>query len=182
MPEDEAGVWGPQLDPVSAQLKARSGLAGAVFAGAVAGALGVAAWVLLTWQTGSIFVVMALGIGYLVGMAVRVFGGSSKPIFGLTAALLTLVASVFGLVLSAAAIIARQEELPFQEVVGSLDPAIVIQVLEQVTSPITIIILLFAVYESFRVAVVSIPRSAERPADIEGESLPRQEERPGKEY
>lgn len=53
-------------------------------------------WVFITVTTGYEGVYMALGVGLLVGIAIRYFGAGINRIFGILAALLTLVGSLLG--------------------------------------------------------------------------------------
>ncbi len=159
-------------DLLKDQLKSGQNMPAAIMVGALAAALGLGAWLVLTWQTGAIFSPMALVIGYLVGYSVRWAGQGSSPGFGIVAAFLTAAASLAALALSVAILVAQQEEIPFGEALEGLEPGLLFEMLSQVVSPLTIVIVLFALYESYRVAI-SVRRPVELPKGEHDEEFER---------
>jgi hypothetical protein len=75
-------------------------------------------WAFATAMTGYQGVYLALGVGVLVGIAVRFFGAGIKPIFGILAALLALAGSLLGYYLSQNGFL---EELQLAGIVGIPD-------------------------------------------------------------
>jgi len=69
-------------------------------AGLVAAAVGAAAWMGITLATESHLGLVAIGVGALVGLAIRFAGNGRSMIFGLMGALLTLASCVSGEVLT----------------------------------------------------------------------------------
>jgi hypothetical protein len=59
---------------------------------------------------------MAIGVGFLVGIAVRFFGKGKTPVYGLSSAALALIGCVLGNLLFYTGVIAREEGAAFLEV------------------------------------------------------------------
>lgn len=59
---------------------------------------------------------MAIGVGFLVGIAIKQFGKGRSPIYGISGAVLALIGCLLGNLLFYASIIAREEGLPFLNV------------------------------------------------------------------
>jgi antitoxin component YwqK of YwqJK toxin-antitoxin module len=74
----------------------------ALIGGLLVGVVVSLGWALITYTTGYQGAYMALGVGLLIGFSVRYFGAGIKRIFGVLAALLTLVGSLLGYYLSQA--------------------------------------------------------------------------------
>lgn len=68
----------------------------AFFGGLLIASAAAVAWAVVAYTTGFQEVYMALGVGLLVGLAVRFFGAGRSRIFGVLAALLALAASLLG--------------------------------------------------------------------------------------
>jgi hypothetical protein len=91
-----------------AQQNIHRGIAGG-FASAL---IGAGAWAVVTVTTGFQHEVMSIGIGLLVGLAVRKYGHGISPPFGVAGALLALFGSLLGNVLSYGAQVALAAGLP----------------------------------------------------------------------
>ena len=141
-----------QIEFAVQQLRAEQNLLFGVVAGAVAGALGAAIWAVVTVFTGFQIGWMAIGIGFLVGIAVRVFGKGLDPLFGVIGGAISLVACLAGNLLAGCGTLAEQESIPFLEVLSQLNPAVAIDLLVAMFSPIDLLFYGFAVYEGYKLS------------------------------
>jgi hypothetical protein len=73
-----------------------------ILAGVIAAAIGAGIWMGITVATDMHIGFVAIGIGALVGFAVRIFGNGRSMIFGLVGALLTLAGCLGGEILTVA--------------------------------------------------------------------------------
>lgn len=106
-----------QIDPdqileYREMLQARQNIHRGIAGGFVSALIGAGAWSVVTVVTEWQHAVMAIGVGMLVGLAVRKYGHGMSPPFGVAGALLALFGSLFGNVLSYGAITARDAGLP----------------------------------------------------------------------
>jgi len=90
----------------------------ALIGGLLITATAAAGWAYFTAMTGYQGVYLALGVGVLVGIAVRFFGAGIKRIFGILAALLALTGSLLGYYLSQNGFL---EELQLARIMGIPD-------------------------------------------------------------
>jgi antitoxin component YwqK of YwqJK toxin-antitoxin module len=90
----------------------------ALIGGLLITATAAAGWAFVTAKTGYQGVYLALGVGLLVGIAVRFFGAGIKWIFGFLAALLALAGSLLGYYLSQNGFL---EELQLASIMGIPD-------------------------------------------------------------
>lgn len=95
------------------RLAAEQKLGAGIAAGAVAAAAGAALWAAITVATGYQIGFMAIGIGFLVGWAVRSAGKGVDKTFGIAGAVLALLGCVVGNLLAAVGLVAKQEGIPF---------------------------------------------------------------------
>lgn len=111
---DESSV--PSTPPAIDQLDTESNLIMGLVGGGVAMLVGAILWGVITYVTEYQIGFMAIGLGFLVGIAVRFFGKGKTPIFGISSAALALIGCVLGNLLFYSGIIAREEGAPFMEV------------------------------------------------------------------
>ena len=90
----------------------------ALIGGLLITAIAAVGWAFITAMTGYQGVYLALGVGVLVGIAVRFFGAGIKRIFGILAALLALTGSLLGYYLSQNGFL---EELQLARIMGIPD-------------------------------------------------------------
>ncbi len=129
-------------------------LPAALVAGSVAAAAGAAAWALVTVFTGMRIGWMAVGVGLLVGYAVRLFGTGSDPTFQVLGAALSLAGCLAGNLLAACIFASRQQDLPLASALAGLTPALAIRLFVETFSPMDLLFYGLAVYEGYRFARV----------------------------
>lgn len=120
--------------------------------GFVAAMLGAGIWAAVTVATEYQIGWMAVGIGFLVGYAVRFAGKGIAPVFGAISAVLSLLGCAVGNVLTFAWFIAAAEGMSFMEVVGQLDFAIVVGLLTATFEVMDILFYGLAVYFGYKTA------------------------------
>ena len=147
-------VEGTPLDPAQAQflterLASEENLGLAIGAGAAAALAGAATWAAITVATEYQIGFMAVGVGFLVGYAVRIAGkGISMP-FGVVGAVFSLIGCGVGNLLTVSAFIAADEGVGIFEVLGQLDLTTIQEIMIATFSPIDLLFYAIAVYYGY---------------------------------
>jgi hypothetical protein len=123
-------------------------------AGLVAAAVGAALWALITIVTEFQIGWMAVGVGFLVGWAVRVAGKGTHSVFGIMGALLALGGCAVGNLLAIIVIAARQFDVPLLNVFTRLTPDLLYQLMEASFRPMHVLFYAIAIYEGYRFSIV----------------------------
>ena len=142
-----------QINFVLDQLRSEQNLSMGIVAGGIAAAVGAGLWAAITAVTGFQIGWMAVGVGFLVGLAVRHFGKGIDKTFGIAGAVLALVGCLAGNLFAICAVIASQEEMAFLEVVSQLDFAVVKELMVATFSPFDLLFYGLAVYEAYRLSI-----------------------------
>lgn len=141
-----------KLQMLRDRLRSEQNLGAGTGAGAVAAVLGAVLWAVLTVLTGYQIGWMAVGIGFLVGFAVRYFGKGVDTSFALVGAVLSLAGCVFGNVLSVYGFASKELGIPLTEVLGRIEPGVLFQILVDTFSPIDLLFYGIAVYEGWKLS------------------------------
>ena len=151
----------PSAQPAIEQLDTDSNLVMGLVGGAVAMLVSAVLWGVITYVTQYQIGYMAIGLGFLVGFAVRYFGRGHSLIFGLSSAVLSLLGCALGNFLFFTGAIAREEGAAFFDVFLFLltTPAAVIEVFMVTFEIIDLLFYGIAAYVGFRTAL-DIPRKA----------------------
>jgi len=123
-------------------------------AGLVAAAVGAGLWALITIITGFQIGWMAVGVGFLVGWAVRVAGKGTHMAFGVLGAALALGGCALGNLLAVVVMAACDFEVPLQAVFTRLTPDVVWSLMETTFKPIHVLFYGIALYEGYRFSIV----------------------------
>jgi hypothetical protein len=123
-------------------------------AGLVAAAVGAALWALITILTGVQIGWMAVGVGFLVGWAIRVAGRGRHSVFGIMGALLALGGCAVGNLLAIVVIAARHFNVALLEVFTHLTPDVVTSLMEQTFKPMDVLFYGLALLEGYRFSIV----------------------------
>lgn len=171
----------PQIDPgkvaaLQARLEREQNLPLGVTAGAIAALLGAVVWATITVATEFQIGWMAIGVGFLVGFAVRMFGkGVSQP-FGYFGAGLALVGCLLGNLLSACGFIAQQEPSAalLDVTLGVLSqPAVAAEIMRLTFTPIDLLFYGLAVYEGYRLSFRELTETDVAELVTVGDATPR---------
>jgi hypothetical protein len=129
-------------------------LAFGVAAGLVAMLVGTAAWVAVTAGTGYQIGYLAVGVGFLVGFSMRKFGRGGTPLFAGIAAGLSLLGCALGNLFTGCHFISSEFNLPFGQVVGSLDLTGVREIMTAMFSPIDVLFYGLAIWAGWKYSIV----------------------------
>jgi hypothetical protein len=135
---------------VMQRLRSEQNLALGIAAGAVAAAVGAAVWAVVTVVTNYQIGWMAVGVGFVVGLAVRTFGKGLDQVFGIVGAGLALLGCLAGNLLAVCGMIAQQESLGFFAVFSSLDMQVIQELMVATFSPMDLLFYGIAVYEGYK--------------------------------
>jgi hypothetical protein len=125
-----------------------------ILAGIAAAFVGASIWAVITVVTKFQIGWMAVGVGFLVGYAVRIFGKGISTPFGVVGALCALLGCLLGNLLSACGFIANGQGASVVDVVLSvlLQPALAFEILKVTFSPMDVLFYAIAVYEGYKLA------------------------------
>jgi hypothetical protein len=145
------------LDPAQVQflndrLASEQNLGLAVGAGAGAAVAGAAAWAAITVVTEYQIGFMAIGVGFLVGYAVRIAGKGVSTPFGVVGAVFSLIGCGLGNLLTVSAFIAADEGVGIFEVLAQLDLDATMELMVATFSPIDLLFYAIAVYYGYSVS------------------------------
>ena len=136
----------------------------------IAGVLGALVWGLITVTTGFQIGYMAIGIGAIIGLSMRITGKGLDQIFGITGSVIAVLSCLLGNFLSIIGFIAHSENIGYLETLVSFDYG---QVIPALTSTISVIGLLFYVIAAVAGYMLSFRKITERELhEIEKNDLP----------
>ncbi|HEX2854024.1 MAG TPA: hypothetical protein VHO24_12360 [Opitutaceae bacterium] len=124
----------------------------ALGAGLVAAIVGAAIWAAVTVATGYQIGFMAIGVGFLVGYAVRIAGRGTDQRFAIAGAVLALAGCVLGNLLTVVGVVAGQENVGFFSLLTKLTPSVAVEFLQISFQPMDLLFYAIAVYEGFKVS------------------------------
>lgn len=147
----------PSAQPAIEQLDDQPNLLMGLIGGVIAMLVGAVVWGAITYFTEYQIGWMAVGVGFLVGMAVKFFGKGKSMIFGISSAALALVGCVLGNLIFYSGVIARQEGALFPEVFFFflLSPAALIELFTLAFDFMDILFYVLAIYAGYSAAIDS---------------------------
>lgn len=152
-PEEPGHGYDPvMVEAARERLRGEQSLGAAAGAGVVAALIGAAAWAAVSIATGSHVGFLAIGVGFLVGFAVRWAGKGLDPAFGLLGGALALAGCVLGNLLMGCWFFAEAQEVPFLEVLANLDPETAWSFLVALFRPMDLLFYGFAAWEGYRLS------------------------------
>jgi hypothetical protein len=152
--EEPATIDPFKLQGFMQQLKNSQNLPLGMLGGLGAAIISAVIWAAITVITGYQIGWMAIGVGFLVGLAVRTFGKGIDRIFGIVGAAWSLFGCLAGNLLTITAVIAQQEAIPFIEVFLFLatSPGAVVELMTATFSLIDLLFYGFAIYEGYKLS------------------------------
>lgn len=147
----------PEIDEMKMQMfmqtvRDNQNLSFGILAGAGAALVGGILWAMVTavsgWQIGF----MAVGIGFVVGHAIRKFGQGVDMSFGIAGGALSLLGCLLGNLLAVVMGIAKQESLQVMDLIGQIDLTIAIDLMVETFSPMDILFYGLAIYYGYKYA------------------------------
>ena len=134
------------------RLRSEQNLLGGVIAGFVAAVIGSGVWAFVTVLTGYQIGWMAVGVGFLVGIAVRFTGKGIERSFGVAGALLALFGCLLGNLLTICYFISTSEKIGMFEVMARLNPQLTFHLMKATFSPMDLLFYAIAVYEGYKLS------------------------------
>jgi hypothetical protein len=127
-----------------------------IAAGIAAMLVGAVLWAVITVTTEFQIGFMAIGVGVLVGFAIRRFGGGRTMAFALAGAVLALLGCVLGNLFSVIGFLSKQEGMALGEVAGFVlgNPSMAVMFMRESFSAMDVLFYAIAVYEGYKLAVV----------------------------
>jgi hypothetical protein len=122
------------------------GLAGGIGVAVIAAAV----WALVTVLTNHQYGLVAIGVGFLVGYAVRIFGKGVDTIFGVTGAAVSLLGCVAGNFLTVLVFVSRQKGVPFLDLLSRVTPGVIGAVLKDTFQPMDLLFYGLATYCGYK--------------------------------
>ncbi|MBD3218031.1 MAG: hypothetical protein GF310_07110, partial [candidate division Zixibacteria bacterium] len=115
-----------QIDPVrlrmfQQEIKDNQNFSMGILAGFIAGTAGAGLWGLVTYLSNYQIGFMAIGVGFLVGIAIRKFGAGVDIKFGILGAILSLYGCVAGNIFFVCLAVSKEYGIPLSEILSQLD-------------------------------------------------------------
>ncbi len=145
------------IDPVRLQvardqLRSQQSLPGALLAGLIASLIGAGVWAAVTVATEVQIGWMAVGVGFLVGIAVRTLGKGMDPIYGIVGACFSLLGCAVGNLLAGCGIVASQQDVAVLDVLAQLDVDVATGLMTAMFSPIDLLFYGLALYQGHKLS------------------------------
>jgi hypothetical protein len=147
----------PQIDPakgaeVYERLVQRQNLPLALVAGLAAALVGAIGWAVVTNTTGYQIGWMAIGIGFIVGFAIRTAGQGLTRSFGIAGGAFSLFGCLFGNLLSIVGLVATSAAQPIISTTFRvlMQPLLAIQILVATFQPLDVLFYAIAIYEGYK--------------------------------
>jgi hypothetical protein len=132
-------------------------------AGGCAAVIGAVVWAGIAYATGYVIGYIAIGIGFLVGLAIRKFGRGTTQVYGLAGGALALAGCLLGDLFTGIAMASKNLSVSMMTVFENLPPDIILSMIKE-QDPMGWIIYGIAVYAGFKYSVLPAVAPAEPPA------------------
>jgi len=149
-PQKEIRLDPDKLKMFQRKVRSEQNLPAGAAAGLIAALVGAALWAVVTVGTGYQIGFMAIGVGILVGFAVRLAGKGMDKSFGLLGAAMALLGCVLGNVLTIAAFVSQEHSVPVLEVLGAMGVSGSVEGLFATSNFMDAIFYAIAVYEGYK--------------------------------
>jgi hypothetical protein len=143
-------------------LRASQNLMYGIAAGAGAALVGAVLWAVISAITKYQIGWMAIGVGVLVGYAVRLAGKGVDNSFGIAGAMLSFLGCVIGNFLTVVIVISNQESMSILEILSRVTPGIFMAVMKDSFQAMDLLFYGFAVYEGYKFSMIRQEEQAER--------------------
>jgi hypothetical protein len=126
----------------------------ALVGGAAAAGLGAIVWAVISVVTDYQYSIVAIGIGFVVGLAVRYFGRGTSLEYGLIGAVFALLGCLAGNLLIIAIVLSGEENVSLVEmmIAMAVSPLRTLDVMVATFQPLDLLFYALAVFEGFRFA------------------------------
>jgi hypothetical protein len=138
------------------QIRDNQNLAMAAIGGLVAALVGSVVWAAITYITNYQIGILAIGIGFLVGITVRHVGKGIDQVFGVVGGVLSLLGCAVGNLLTVCVIIAEQNSMSIAGVLGHLTPEAAWELMVETFNVLDVIFYALAAYYGYRTSIRSL--------------------------
>jgi len=149
---EEPAIEPRMIEVALEKFRSEQNLVGGMLAGVAAALAGASVWAVITVATGYQIGWMALGVGLVVGMAVRYVGKGIDRSFAVAGAVLALGGCLLGNLFTVCHFVAESEKMGFFEVLSRLNPAIVFALLKATFTPMDLAFYAIAGYEGYKLS------------------------------
>ncbi len=143
-------------DRLLQEMRDNQNLVFGIAAGVVAASVGAVLWAVITAITNYQIGWMAVGVGALVGFAIRWAGKGVDSSFGIAGAVISLLGCVAGNFLAVVIITSRHESIPIIEILSRINPGIFVLVMKDTFQAMDVLFYGLAVYEGYKFSVVRV--------------------------
>ena len=157
--EQENAVDPLILQAAMQRIRGEQNLMLAVIAGGAAALAGACVWAVITVMTNYQIGWMAVGVGFLVGYAVKTFGKGIDRSFGIVGAVWSLLGCAAGNLLTVVGTIAREQNIPIMNILEKLDLEIIANLMQATFNPMDVLFYGIAVYEGYRFSFRQLSRA-----------------------
>lgn len=147
---EEVEIDQEKLESYMRKLKDEQNLPYGLIGGLIAALIGAGLWALLTALTKYQIGFMAIGVGFIVGYAIRFFGKGIDKIFGISGAVLALLGCVLGNFFTICYLVSVSESIPFFQLLFSTSLSTIVNVIASTFDVIDLLFYGIAVYEGYR--------------------------------
>lgn len=155
-PEGAIQVEAIQLRTYLQQVRDNQNLPLAIIGGLAASVLGAVIWAMITIWTSYQIGWMAIGVGFLVGYAVRIMGKGIDKMFGIVGATLALLGCLGGNLLMICILVSRQEGMALLDVLSRLSLPSVVQLMRLTFQPMDLLFYGIALYTGYKVSFLPV--------------------------
>jgi len=146
---EEDAIDPEEIQRLEFEVRGRQRLLLGAVAGAIAAAVGAAVWAGIVYYAQMEIAWIAIGIGFLVGFAVRTAGRGVTPKFGILGALLSLLSVVCGKYFAIIAFVAQEMDQGIVETMGLFGPAELLEIFKETFSFFDLLFYGIAVYMGY---------------------------------
>jgi hypothetical protein len=121
-----------------------------IIAGIVAAVIGAIIWALVTVWTEYQIGWMAVGVGFLVGFSIRIFGKGTSIKFGIIGAVLALLGCLAGNLLATCIWASKEYNVSIFDILSVLNFSIIVEIFKETFSPIDLLFYALAIFEGYK--------------------------------
>ena len=143
-----------QQQMLQRRLLADQNMSMGLLAGSAAAIGGAIVWAVVTFVTEYQIGWMGIGVGFLVGTAIRLAGKGVEQKFAFLGAGLAFFGCLLGNLLASCIAISTFEEVSFWEVLGWIDPGFIVSVLVFTFHPMDLLFYALAIWAGYKYALV----------------------------